>query len=227
MDAGKKVEQGACSPGLSPARVVAVSTVFLRQLGQSSPAILLNLVPGFEQQSMQIVQRIIPLSLVKLQICSQEISQWPPPLRSLILSSVFCKACPIITYIVVVPSLCDCKITRIVRVLICGTVLEIFRVQSLHTKRTTQHLIRKLQCSECMLLIENLRGERHRDGKVASELIVRPFMSCARSVHILINPSTIDQLGVDIVFRVIFCILAKVSVMCLLLSYSVYSPTGT
>jgi hypothetical protein len=79
-----------------------------------------------------------PRSPWKLQVSPQEISQWPPPLRSLniVVSISSCRFKK--NYIVpgVVPSLCDCKIIWIVRVLI-GRTLDGTKVFILRGPRNT------------------------------------------------------------------------------------------
>lgn len=54
-----------------------------------------------------------------------------------------------------------------------------------------------------MFRIEQLRRYSHRDGEVASELIIRPLAVLWRAVNIFVDASAVDDRGVDGVLLVV------------------------
>jgi len=105
-------------------------------------------------------------------------------------------------YLMIIPSLGGCRIIRVARIIVMGAVLEIRCIQCLHTQWSAQMLVRESQCTKSVDWIKQLWCHNHRNREIWPELIVRPLPSGARPVHILVNPSTVDKPGGDLVFRI-------------------------
>ena len=149
---------------------------------------------------------------IEVKVGSQEIAQWPTPFRTLYsyvtmtttdqqLGSGKPERGP--THIMIIQPLRNSRILSIIRIIIVRPILHIDRIQSLQTQRPTQDLVGKFQSMKSMFLIEEFGCDRHGDGEIATELIVGPFASWTGFEDVLVDTSTIDDCGVDVIFGVI------------------------
>ena len=102
----------------------------------------------------------------------------------------------------VVPSLGGSRIIRVVRIIVVGAVLKVRRIQSLHTQWSAQVLVCESQRTKSVPWVKQLWCHDHCDREIWPKLIVGPLPSGARTVHILVNPSTIDKPSGDLVFGI-------------------------
>ena len=63
-------------------------------------------------------------------------------------------------------------------------------------------MIGKLERTQCVVLVEQLWGDCHRDGEVRAELVVCPFTLGGGAVDILVDSPPVDQLWVDVVLQI-------------------------
>jgi hypothetical protein len=63
-----------------------------------------------------------------------------------------------------------------------------------------------------MLFVKQFRSNRHRDGEVTSKLIVCPFATFARSIHVLVDSAPVNQAGINSILLIRERICAEVVV---------------
>lgn len=102
----------------------------------------------------------------------------------------------------VVPSLCDGRVIRVVRIIIVWAVLEVRCIQSLHTQRSAQVLVCQSQRTKSVPWVKQLRCHNHRDREIRPKLVVGPLPPGARAEYILVNPSTVDKPSGDLVLGI-------------------------
>ena len=105
-------------------------------------------------------------------------------------------------YLVVIPSFCGGRVIRVVRIIVVWTILEVRRIQSFHSQRSAQVLVRESQRTKSVHRIKQLWCHNHGDREIWPELIVGPVPSGAGPEHILVNPSTVDEAGGDLVLGI-------------------------
>src|ERR1700733_15329176 len=93
---------------------------------------------------------------VEVQICAQEISKRPAPFWAL----------------VIVSTLSNGRVLRVVRIIVVPPVLCIRWIQCLHSERRAEDTVRQTESAEGMLWIKEFGGNSHRYREVASELII-------------------------------------------------------
>jgi hypothetical protein len=60
MNIIQKLEQSARAPGLCLTRILTIFSIFVRQLGDSSPWIVLDVTTKCQQFSVKMMQRVFP-----------------------------------------------------------------------------------------------------------------------------------------------------------------------
>lgn len=102
----------------------------------------------------------------------------------------------------VIPSLGGSRIIRIVRIIVVWTVLKVRSVQSFRPQRSAQVLVRESQRTKSMHWIKQLRRHNHGDREITSELIVGPLPSATGTEYILVDPSTVDKPGGNLILGI-------------------------
>jgi len=104
---------------------------------------------------------------------------------------------------VVVESFRDASIIRVVGVIIVAAVLVIVRIYGLHAKRPAKELVGNLESTASVLRVEQLRSDNHGNREVAAELVVGPFTTGARAIHVLVDAATVHDGRVHVVLSVV------------------------
>lgn len=202
-------------------QLTTVSTVVILELGKTSPLVGRDVLAVVQQpfgnmmQSQLEVLLAIPGELIKVQPRQRKVTRRPEPCRTL----------------VIVPTLGDRLIVRIVRVVVITSVSGIGRVERPHPQGGLQVLVGQFERDHRPLRGKELGGVVHGDGEVGSELVgggvsvasrnpdplsyttiylvIRPFPVLGSTVDILVDTSTVDHAGVDIKRGVLFRVLGN------------------
>jgi hypothetical protein len=93
--------------------------------------------------------------------------------------------------------------TRFETISALTSVIRIGRVERLDTQRTDKDLLVDLESLESVHGVEQLGGDRHGNGEVASELVVGAIAAGGSALHILVDTATGDELRLDRVVDVL------------------------
>lgn len=179
--------------GARGCRLTTVGAVIVLQLGQTSPLVGRDVLAVVQQPSRDVVQGELEVllaitgELVKVQPRQSKVSGRPEPSGTLM----------------VVPTLGDGLIVRIVRIVVIPSVSGIGRVERPHPQGRLQVLVGQLERDHGSFGSEELGSVVHCDGEVGSELVVRPLPVLGGTIHVLVDTSSIHHARVDVKRRVL------------------------
>lgn len=173
---------------MSDTRTVTNGTVGVRELGQSLPPVRRDVLL-VRLQPFHCVNQGVFLRLVSFedQLCFKEEANWPDPLRSLVVVEA----------------------VRFIRVVVVSVVVHIIGVKGFNSHASLFHenLANVLKTNFCMLWVKKFWCVAHGNWNITSQLVVSILIG--RAQHILVNPSSIDELCIDLIVFILILILGN------------------